>query len=126
MAGHLESWGPVCRCFKNSREKLGKAGALLGNNPISLAGGAITSASGVTIIGYLAGGNPSGRREANPYLGIIFFLLLPAVFIAGLLLIPIGVFVRRKKLQKVGQIPGRIPQESISTTGCSATASTSC
>ena len=80
-----------------------------GNNPISLAGGAITSASGVTMIGYWLV-ELFGRPNDNPYLGIIFFLLLPALFIAGLLLIPVGVFVRRGKLQKAGQIPAHFPK----------------
>lgn len=51
-----------------------------------------------------------GRPNDNPYLGIIFFLLLPALFIAGLALIPIGVFVRRKALQKAGHIPAEFPK----------------
>ena len=80
-----------------------------GNNPISLAGGAITSASGVTMIGYWLV-ELFGRPNDNPYLGIIFFLLLPALFIAGLALIPVGVYVRRKKLQKAGQIPIEFPK----------------
>ena len=80
-----------------------------GNNPTSLVGGAITSASGVTMIGcWLV--QFLGRPNANPYLGIIFFLLLPALLIAGLLLIPIGVFVRRMKFQKSGQIPAEFPK----------------
>jgi nitrate/TMAO reductase-like tetraheme cytochrome c subunit len=80
-----------------------------GNNPISLAGGAITTASGVTMIGYWLM-EIFGRPNDNPYLGIIFFLLLPAVFIAGLVLIPVGVWARRKKLQKAGQIPAEFPK----------------
>ena len=80
-----------------------------GNNPISLAGGAITSASGVTMISYW-GVELFGRTNANPYLGIIFFLLLPALFVGGLLLIPVGVYLRRKKLLKAGQIPVEFPK----------------
>jgi len=80
-----------------------------GNNPISLAGGAITSASGVTMIGYWLV-EIFGRPNDNPYLGIIFFLLLPALFVAGLVLIPVGVFARRRKLQKAGQIPLAYPK----------------
>jgi nitrate/TMAO reductase-like tetraheme cytochrome c subunit len=80
-----------------------------GNNPISLAGGAITSASGVTMIGYWLV-ELFGRPNDNPYLGIIFFLLLPALFVAGLLLIPVGLLARRKKLQKAGQIPAEFPK----------------
>ena len=32
-----------------------------------------------------------GRPNDNPYLGIIFFLILPAIFMLGLVLIPVGV-----------------------------------
>jgi len=35
--------------------------------------------------------------HTNPYLGIVFFLILPAFFIAGLLLIPLGAWLERKK-----------------------------
>jgi nitrate/TMAO reductase-like tetraheme cytochrome c subunit len=80
-----------------------------GNNPISLAGGAITSASGVTMIGYWLV-ELFGRFNDNPYVGIIFFLLLPTLFIGGLVLIPVGVFIRHRKLQKAGQIPAEFPR----------------
>ena len=91
------------------REDWVRPALFFGNNPISLAGGAITSASGVTMIGYWLV-ELFGRPNDNPYLGIIFFLLLPALFVAGLLLIPVGVFVRRRKLQKAGQIPAEFPK----------------
>jgi len=80
-----------------------------GNNPISLAGGAITTASGVTMIAYWLV-ELFGRFNDNPYLGIIFFLLLPAIFVGGLLLIPVGVFIRHRKLQKAGLIPAAYPK----------------
>jgi nitrate/TMAO reductase-like tetraheme cytochrome c subunit len=83
-----------------------------GNNPISLAGGAITSASGVTMIGYWLV-QIVGRPNANPYLGIIFFLLLPALFIFGLLLIPVGIILRHRRLQKAGQIPVEFPKVDL-------------
>jgi nitrate/TMAO reductase-like tetraheme cytochrome c subunit len=95
--------------FQQFRENWVRPALFFGNNPISLAGGAITSASGVTMIGYWLV-ELFGRPNDNPYLGIIFFLLLPALFIAGLLLIPVGVFVRRGKLQKAGQIPAHFPK----------------
>ena len=91
------------------REGWVRPALFFGNNPISLAGGAITSASGVTMIGYWLV-EIFGRPNDNPYLGIIFFLLLPSLFIAGLLLIPVGLFARRRKLQKAGQIPAEFPK----------------
>ena len=72
------------------RENWVRPALFFGNNPISLAGGAITTASGITMIGYWLV-ELFGRFNDNPYLGIIFFLLLPGLFVAGLLLIPVGV-----------------------------------
>ncbi|MGD0631276.1 MAG: NapC/NirT family cytochrome c [Terracidiphilus sp.] len=95
--------------FLKFRENWVRPALFFGNNPISLAGGAITTASGVTMVGYWLV-EIFGRLSENPYLGIIFFLILPALFIAGLILIPIGVFLRRKKLQKAGQIPAHFPK----------------
>ena len=91
------------------RENWVRPALFFGNNPISLAGGAITTASGVTMIGYWLV-EIFGRPNDNPYLGIIFFLLLPALFIAGLILIPVGVVLRRRTLQKAGQIPAEFPK----------------
>ncbi len=91
------------------REHWVRPALFFGNNPISLAGGAITSAAGVTMIGYWLV-ELFGRPNDNPYLGIIFFLILPALFVLGLLLIPVGVFARRKKLQLAGQIPAEFPK----------------
>ena len=57
-------------------------------NPVSLVGGAIATATAFTflvmlslqVLGYLA----------NPYIGLVVFVALPLVFLAGLGLIPIG------------------------------------
>jgi nitrate/TMAO reductase-like tetraheme cytochrome c subunit len=91
------------------REHWVRPALFFGNNPISLAGGAITSAAGVTMIGFWLL-DTFARPIVNPYLGIIFFLLLPGLFVLGLLLIPVGVFLRRKKLQQAGQIPAEFPK----------------
>jgi nitrate/TMAO reductase-like tetraheme cytochrome c subunit len=103
------TWGANVPLFLKFRENWVRPALFFGNNPISLAGGAITTASGVTMVGYWLV-EIFGRLVENPYLGIIFFLILPALFIAGLILIPIGVFLRRRKLQKAGQIPAQFPQ----------------
>jgi len=95
--------------FQRFRENWVRPALFFGNNPISLLGGAMTTASGVTMIGYWLV-ELFGRPNDNPYLGIIFFLILPALFVLGLLLIPIGVFVRRRKLQLAGQIPAEFPK----------------
>jgi len=91
------------------REHWVRPALFFGNNPISLAGGAITSAAGVTMIAYWIV-ELFGRPDDNPYLGIIFFLILPALFVLGLLLIPVGIYFRRKKLRLAGQIPAEYPK----------------
>jgi len=77
---------------------------------MSLAGGAITTASGITMISYWVMEIVFRQVSANPYLGIIFFLIVPALFILGLTLIPLGIFLRRRELQRVGKIPAAFPK----------------
>jgi nitrate/TMAO reductase-like tetraheme cytochrome c subunit len=101
--------GDKVSLLQKFRENWVRPALFFGNNPISLAGGAITTAAGVTMIGYWLV-ELFGRPNDNPYLGIIFFLILPALFIGGLLLIPVGVFVRHRKLQLAGQIPAQYPK----------------
>ena len=38
--------------------------------------------------------------HTNPYLGIVFFLVLPACFVFGLLLIPMGLYLERRRRRK--------------------------
>src|SRR5215469_8987573 len=94
------------------RENWIRPALFFGNNPISLAGGAITTASGVTMIAYWLV-ELFGRTRDNPYLGIIFFLILPILFILGLALIPIGLFHRRKVLQRAGKLPAEYPKVDL-------------
>ena len=35
--------------------------------------------------------------HTNPYLGIVFFLVLPGLFLLGLLLIPLGAWTERRR-----------------------------
>lgn len=95
--------------FQRFREHWVRPALFFGNNPISLAGGAITTAAGVTMIAHWVI-ELVGHRTESPYLGIIFLLILPALFILGLLLIPVGMYIRRKKLLKAGTIPAEYPK----------------
>ena len=78
------------------RESWVRPALFFGNNPVSLAGGAITSASGVTMIGYWLV-ELFGRFNDNPYLGIIFFLLL----LLGVLCL-LGIGGSAPSLHKIG------------------------
>ena len=77
-------------------------------NTLSLIGVVVTTSSAITLIGFwiydfMLAGPP------HPYVGILLFLILPAVFVFGLLLIPIGIFLRRKKLRDAGELPTIYP-----------------
>jgi nitrate/TMAO reductase-like tetraheme cytochrome c subunit len=95
--------------FQRFREHWMRPALFFGNNPISLLGGAITTASGVTMVAFWLI-ELIGRPKESPYLGIIFFLLLPGLFVLGLILIPIGIWFRRRALQRAGQIPREFPK----------------
>ncbi len=96
------------------REHWLRPALFFGNNPISLAGGAITTASGITMISYWVMEIVFRQVSDNPYLGIIFFLIVPALFIVGLALIPVGIYLRRRDLQRAGQIPTEFPKIDFS------------
>ncbi len=85
----------------------------LGHNPLTLLGTVLTTSSAFTLVGFwllelLRGGS------VQPYTGIIFFLILPGVFVLGLLLIPLGVWLRRRKLLAKGELPESYPQVDLS------------
>src|SRR5262249_18617183 len=45
--------------------------------------------------------------HTNPYIVIVFFLLLPAIFIVGLVLIPLGAWIERRRRSR-GKPPSEI------------------
>jgi NapC/NirT cytochrome c family, N-terminal region len=87
--------------------------AYLGSNPITMVGAVLTTSSAVTMIGFwlfeVFGGAP-----IHPYLGLILFLVLPAFFVVGLLLIPIGAVLRRRSLVRAGELPSVYPPIDLS------------
>lgn len=85
-----------------------------GNNPLSLIGGALTTASAFTLIGFWIVDVLGRSGPNNPYIGIIVDLCLPGLFILGLILIPIGIWIRRSRLKAVGQLPTIFPQINFS------------
>jgi len=51
------------------------------------------------------------RGEAdNPYMGILAFLVLPGPFFAGLILIPLGMWLKRKRERRSGLYPPEFPR----------------
>ena len=45
--------------------------------------------------------------HTNPYIGIVFFLVLPGSFVIGLALIPLGAWVERRR-HAAGKAPSAI------------------
>ena len=71
-------------------------------NPISLIGIAVTTAAAVVFLVLLAL-ELSGQIR-NPYFGLLLFVAVPAVFVMGLVLIPIGIW-RQRRHGRAGEWP---------------------
>jgi hypothetical protein len=85
----------------------------LGNNPVSLIGVGLTTASALTLIGFWVVDAFGHGGSSNPYVGIIFDLCLPICFIIGLILIPIGIWWRRRQLRAAGELPTTYPKVEL-------------
>ncbi len=79
----------------------------LSNNWISLIGVVLVTAATVIWLFLL----PVTLRGgiAHPYLGILVYLMLPTVFVAGLILIPVGIYWKRRRQRAAGQYPVDFP-----------------
>jgi nitrate/TMAO reductase-like tetraheme cytochrome c subunit len=84
-----------------------------GNNWLSLLGGAITTASALVLIGFWVVGFFGHGGSSNPYLGIIFDLILPGIFVVGLVLILVGILTRRSYLLATSKVPAFFPEISL-------------
>lgn len=71
---------------------------LLTRNWLSLLGMALVTTAGISWLFVL----PLQMRGHvdNPYVGIIVFLILPAIFFAGLILIPIGIYFAKREIRE--------------------------
>ena len=82
----------------------------LGHNRITALGGILTTSSALTLVAFWLYETTRGMGAVHPYGGLVFFLLLPGVFAIGLVLIPLGVFLRRRLLQRKHELPLEYPQ----------------
>ena len=87
--------------------------AYLGRNPLTMLGAALTTSSALTLIGFWLFDIASGGT-VHPYVGVIFFLILPGIFVIGLLMIPAGALWRRIRLARSGQLPAKYPPVDFS------------
>jgi hypothetical protein len=65
---------------------------------LSMVGAVITTVAGCTWI--LALPSQIRGHATNPYIGILLFLILPIVFVIGLILIPIGMWLARRAVRQ--------------------------
>ncbi len=79
---------------------------VLTRHPLGLLGVALTSASAALILGLI--GLEAVGMHGNPYVGILAYLVLPGCFLAGLVLIPLGVLLDRRRSWRAYQ-EGRAP-----------------
>ena len=80
----------------------------LGQNPITLTGAVVTTSTALTTIAFwfydvFMPGPP------HPYIGLLVFLILPVIFFLSLLLIPFGIWLRRRSLRGSGKLPEVYP-----------------
>lgn len=88
----------------------------LGRNALTSVGAVLTTSAAITMIAFWAllivKGGP-----VHPYTGIVFFLILPGIFVAGLVLIPIGIWWRHRKLRRTRGIPEAYPRMDLRDPG---------
>lgn len=82
-------------------------------HPVSIAGALLTTLSALVFIFVFL--LDLFGFHSNPYFGLIFFVILPVCFVAGLLMIPLGMALERRRL-RLGLAPHRAPHIDFSNT----------
>jgi len=68
-------------------------------HPLTVIGALMATVSAVAFIA-LAIALLMGMFHRNPYAGLVVFVAIPAVFITGLLFMPLGMWLQRRRLQR--------------------------
>ncbi|MBD3868870.1 MAG: NapC/NirT family cytochrome c [Acidobacteria bacterium] len=76
----------------------------LTRHPVGLVGSGMAIIAGILLVFFL--GLELSGYEGGPYLGILTFMVIPIVFVLGLVLMPLGLFLQRRKAKKEGREPG--------------------
>lgn len=72
-------------------------------HPLSLIGAGLVILSGVSILFLFLIEVTTGR--SNPYLGILTYMIYPALLLAGLILVPAGILLERRRRVRLGDLP---------------------
>ena len=82
----------------------------MGNNWLTLAGAALTTSSAFVLVWFWFM-ELTSPRSTPPYVGIILFLILPGLFLLGLVLIPLGIYRVRRQRRLAGEAP--LPLQAV-------------
>ena len=85
---------------------MSQPGALL-RHPLAIAGAFITAVSGVVFLALLTAAL-IGLFD-NPYAGLVVFVAIPAVLVLGIVLVPLGMWLQRRKLARHPETAGDWP-----------------
>jgi nitrate/TMAO reductase-like tetraheme cytochrome c subunit len=83
----------------------------LGNNWITLTGAALTTSSAFVLVWFWFMEFTGRPEQVNPYMGIVLFVILPALFLVGLTLIPLGILRVQRKARLAGEAP--LPLQAV-------------
>ena len=78
----------------------------LSQNFISRAGVVVATTFGITLV-FSYASQLFGYVPSNPYAGIVIFVILPGIFVLGLLLIPLGIYRDFRRHKRMGSLPTR-------------------
>ena len=95
-------------------KELGRSAFFAGNNWLTILGVILTTGAGFTLVWswFVELVNPN---PVHPYVGIVLFMILPAGFAAGLVLIPAGILLRRRRLVREGHLPKEPPRIDLAS-----------
>jgi hypothetical protein len=91
----------------------------LSQNLISRTGVVLATTSGITLV--LALASLIFGFQPNPYAGIVVYMILPAIFALGLVLIPLGIYRQYRGKRRRGELPGTYPDVNLSHRGVRST-----
>ena len=84
----------------------------LGRNRLSIFGAVLTTSAAFLVGFWII--EATASKPLIPYAGIIFILVLPFLFLLGLLLIPVGIWAERRRLRAKGSLPSVYPKIDLS------------
>ncbi|MGD1104310.1 MAG: NapC/NirT family cytochrome c [Terriglobia bacterium] len=91
----------------------------LSQNLISRTGVVLATTAGITLV--IAFASLLLGFQPNPYAGILVYMILPAVFALGLILIPIGIWRDYRRKGRSGALPAIYPNVDLSHRGVRST-----